>query len=184
MKPNNHAQNKQHAFESLSKKILKHTTRNYYDELKRQEVIFLNLFVRKMEQLYTVDKSFITERFYNVLGLAVNIIDKKHVCILRLVKYTNLLFLCNKLRLHATSEFNINQTTLKTAICNKQLRFLLTNTCILDLKFKTVYIFLHFLKWISLISSASKILIGLPVTSSVSGFLNSKIRKRRKHDGF
>ena len=148
MKPNNHAQNKQHAFESLSKKILKHTTRNYYDELKRQEVIFLNLFVRKMEQLYAVDKSSITERFYNVLGLAVNIIDKKHVCILRLVKYTNLLFLCNKLRLQATPEFNINQTTLKTAICNKQIAvFLLTKYLYFRPKIlKQYYIFLHFFK--------------------------------------
>ena len=32
-----------------------------------------------MEQFYTVDKYYITEMFYNVLGLAVNIIDKKHV---------------------------------------------------------------------------------------------------------
>ena len=148
MKPNNHAQNKQHAFESLSKKILKHQTRNYYDELKRQEVIFFNLFVRKMEQLYTVDKYFITERFYNVLGLAVNIIDKKHVCILRLVKYTNLLFLWNKLRLQATPEFNINQTTLKTAICNKQIAvFLLTKYLYFRPKIlKQYYIFLHFFK--------------------------------------
>ena len=45
-----------------------------------------------MEQFYTVDKYYITEMFYNVLGLAVNIIDKKHVFILRLVKYTKLLF--------------------------------------------------------------------------------------------
>ena len=35
-----------------------------------------------MEQFYTVDKYYITEMFYNVLGLAVNIIDKKHVFIL------------------------------------------------------------------------------------------------------
>ena len=147
MKPNNHAQNKQHAFESLSKKILKHQTRNYYDELKRQEVIFFNLFVRKMEQLYTVDKYFITERFYNVLGLALNIIDKKHVCILRLVKYTNLnLFLWNKLRLQATPEFNINQTTLKTAICNKQVAvFSLTKYLYFRPKIlKSSYIFLHY----------------------------------------
>jgi len=78
VKPNNHAQNK-HTFEGLSRKIQRHQTSNYYDELKRQEVIFFYLFVRKMEQFYTVDKYYITEMFYNVLGLAVNIIDKKHV---------------------------------------------------------------------------------------------------------
>ncbi|HKM04392.1 MAG TPA: hypothetical protein VJZ04_07320 [Lachnospiraceae bacterium] len=144
MKPNNHAQNK-HTFEGLSRKIQRHQTSNYYDELKRQEVIFFYLFVRKMEQFYTVDKYYITEMFYNVLGLAVNIIDKKHVFILRLVKYTKLLFLWNKLRLKDTAEFNINQTTLKPAICNKQAAsFLLTKYLYFRPKvIKTIYLFLH-----------------------------------------
>lgn len=38
-----------------------------------------------MEQFYTVDKYYITEMFYNVLGLAVNIIDKKHVFVFRAI---------------------------------------------------------------------------------------------------
>jgi hypothetical protein len=36
VKPNNHEQSKQHAFDSFCKKILKHEARDFYDELKRQ----------------------------------------------------------------------------------------------------------------------------------------------------
>lgn len=78
VKPNNHEQCKQHAFDSFCKKILKHEARDYYDELKRQrsrETTFSDLSVKEMEQLYTVDKYFVTEQIFNVLGLDVIVTD-------------------------------------------------------------------------------------------------------------
>ncbi len=36
VKTNNHEKDKQHAFDSFCKKVLKHEARDYYDELKRQ----------------------------------------------------------------------------------------------------------------------------------------------------
>ena len=74
MKPNSHEQDKQHAFDSFCKKVLKHEARDYYDELKRQrdkEVFFSNLSAKEMEQLYTEDKYFVTEQIFSVLGLDV-----------------------------------------------------------------------------------------------------------------
>ena len=78
MKPNNHEQSKQHTFDSFCKKILKHEARDYYDELQRQrkrEKTFSDLSVKEMEQLYTVDKYFVTEQIFNVLGLDVIVTD-------------------------------------------------------------------------------------------------------------
>lgn len=78
MKPNNHERSKQHAFDSFCKKILKHEARDYYDELKRQhrrEKTFSDLSAKEMEQLYTVDKYFVTEQIFNVLGLNVIVTD-------------------------------------------------------------------------------------------------------------
>lgn len=77
MKPSNHEQSKRHAFDSC-KKILKHEARDYYDELKRQrkkEKSFSDLSLKEMDQLYTVDKYFVTERIFNVLGLDVIVTD-------------------------------------------------------------------------------------------------------------
>lgn len=78
MKPNNHEQSKQHAFDSFCKKILKHEARDYYDELNRQrsrETTFSDLSAKEMDQLYTVDKYFVTEQIFNVLGLDVIVTD-------------------------------------------------------------------------------------------------------------
>ncbi|HBN28965.1 MAG TPA: hypothetical protein DEF85_02275 [Clostridiaceae bacterium] len=78
MKPNNHEQSKQHAFDSFCKKILKHEARDYYDELKRQnsrEITFSDLSVKEMEQLHTVDKYFVTEQIFTALGLDVIVTD-------------------------------------------------------------------------------------------------------------
>ena len=78
VKPNNHEQSKQHAFDSFCKKILKHEARDYYDELKRQnsrEITFSDLSVKEMEQLHTVDKYFVTEQIFTALGLDVIVTD-------------------------------------------------------------------------------------------------------------
>ncbi|POR00403.1 hypothetical protein AU468_09670 [Alkalispirochaeta sphaeroplastigenens] len=78
MKPNNHEQSKQHAFDSFCKKILKHEVRDFYDELKRQrsrEASFSDLSTKQMEQLFTEDQYFTTEQLFNVLGLDVVVAD-------------------------------------------------------------------------------------------------------------
>lgn len=78
MKPSNHDQSKRHAFDSFCKKILKNEARDYYDELKRQrkkEKSFSDLSLKEMDQLYTVDKYFVTEQIFNVLGLDVIVTD-------------------------------------------------------------------------------------------------------------
>ena len=78
VKSNSHEQDKQHAFDSFCKKILKHEARDYYDELKRQrsrETIFSDLSAKEMEQLYTEDKYFAIEQVFNVLGLDVIVTD-------------------------------------------------------------------------------------------------------------
>lgn len=78
MKPNNHEQSKRHAFDSFCKKILKHEARDCYDELKRQrdrEVSFSDLSEKELNQLYTEDKYFVTERIFNVLGFDVIVTD-------------------------------------------------------------------------------------------------------------
>lgn len=71
MTPSSHERNKQHAFDSFCKKVLKHEARDHYDEMKRQrerEVSFSELSAQEMEQLFTVDKYFATEQVFNVLG--------------------------------------------------------------------------------------------------------------------
>ena len=78
VKPSNHEQSKRHTFDSFCKKILKHEARDYYDELKRQrrkEKTFSDLSAKEMEQLYTVDKYFVTEEIFNVLGLNITVTD-------------------------------------------------------------------------------------------------------------
>ncbi|SHH38738.1 hypothetical protein SAMN02745245_01223, partial [Anaerosphaera aminiphila DSM 21120] len=78
MKSNSHEQDKQHAFDSFCKKILKHEARDYYDELKRQrgrETTFSDLSAKEMELLYTEDKYFAIEQVFNVLGLDVIVTD-------------------------------------------------------------------------------------------------------------
>lgn len=71
VKPNNHEQSKQHTFDGSWKKILKHETRDYYDELQQQckrKKTFSDLSAKETEQLYTVNKHFVTEQIFNVLG--------------------------------------------------------------------------------------------------------------------
>ena len=71
MKPTNHAQDKQHAFDSFCKKVLRNEVRDYYDEMKRlrdREISFTELSEQELEQLSTTDKYFVTEQTFNVLG--------------------------------------------------------------------------------------------------------------------
>lgn len=78
MKPNNHEQSKQHAFDSFCKKVLKYEARDYYSELKRQrkkEKTFSDLSIKEIEQPHTVDKYFVTEHIFNALGLDVIVTD-------------------------------------------------------------------------------------------------------------
>ena len=78
MKPSNHEQSKRHTFDSFCKKILKNEARDYYDELKRQrkkEKSFSDLSLKEMDQLYVVDKYFVTEQIFDVLGLDVIVTD-------------------------------------------------------------------------------------------------------------
>ncbi|WP_440896993.1 sigma-70 family RNA polymerase sigma factor [Amphibacillus sp. Q70] len=78
MKPNNLEQSKRHAFDSFCKKILKHESRDYYDEMKRQrdkEISFSDLSAKEINQLYTEDKYFATEQIFQVLGLDVIVTD-------------------------------------------------------------------------------------------------------------
>lgn len=78
VKPNNHEQSKQHAFDSFCKKILKNEARDFYDELKRQrsrEVSFSDLSAKQLEQLYTEDQYFATEQIFKALGLDVAVTD-------------------------------------------------------------------------------------------------------------
>lgn len=73
VKPNNHEQSKQHAFDSFCKKILKHEARDFYDELKRQrsrEVSFSDLSAKQLEQLYTEDQYFATEQIFKTTYVA------------------------------------------------------------------------------------------------------------------
>lgn len=77
--PSSHERNKQHAFDSFCKKVLKHEARDHYDEMKRQrerEVSFSELSAQEMEQLFTVDKYFATEQVFNVLGREVVVNDE------------------------------------------------------------------------------------------------------------
>ena len=74
-----HEKDKQHAFDSFCKKVLKHEARDCYDEIKRRrerEVSFSELSERELEQLSTTDKYFATEQTFNVLGDDVIVTDE------------------------------------------------------------------------------------------------------------
>ena len=74
-----HEKDKQHAFDSFCKKVLKHEARDCYDEIKRRrerEVSFSELSERELEQLSTMDKYFATEQIFNVLGRDVIVNDE------------------------------------------------------------------------------------------------------------
>jgi len=74
----NHEQDKQHAFDSFCKKVLKNEARNYYDELKQRkdrEVTFSGLSEQDIKQLATVDKYFASVHIFSVLGHAVIVND-------------------------------------------------------------------------------------------------------------
>ena len=79
MNPNSYELDKQHAFDSFCKKVLRNDVRNYYDEMKRlrdKEVSFSELSERELEQLSTTDKYFATEQTFNVLGNDVIVNDE------------------------------------------------------------------------------------------------------------
>lgn len=78
MKPTSHEQDKQHAFDSFCKKILKHEARDCYDEIKRRrdkEISFSELTERELEQLSTTDSYFSAEQIFNVSGRDVVVND-------------------------------------------------------------------------------------------------------------
>jgi len=71
VKPTGYELDKQHAFDSFCKKVLRNDVRNHYDEMKRlrdKEVSFSELSARELEQLSTTDKYFRVEQTFNVLG--------------------------------------------------------------------------------------------------------------------
>jgi len=79
VEPTSHEQDKQHAFDSFCKKILKHEARDYYDEIKRRgerEVTFSELSEQELAQLSTMDKYFATEQTFSVLGRDVIVTDE------------------------------------------------------------------------------------------------------------
>ena len=79
MKPTNHEQSKQHAFDGFCKKVLRNEIRNYYGEVKRlrnKEVSFTELTEQELEQLSTTDKYFAFEQTFNVLGNDVIVNDE------------------------------------------------------------------------------------------------------------
>lgn len=78
MNPNTHEQDKQHAFDSFCKKVVKNEMRDFYDEVNRQrkhEVSFSEMSTQELEQLYAMDKYFVTDEIFNVLGLDVVVND-------------------------------------------------------------------------------------------------------------
>lgn len=71
MKPTSHEQDKQHAFDSFCKKVLKHEAHDFQDEIKRQrerEVTLSELSEREAAQLSTTDEYFAGEHIFSVLG--------------------------------------------------------------------------------------------------------------------
>jgi RNA polymerase sigma factor (sigma-70 family) len=79
VKPNSYELDKQHAFDTFCKKVLRNDIRNYYGEVKRlrdKEVSFSELSERELEQLSTTDKYFAFEQTFNVLGDDVIVSDE------------------------------------------------------------------------------------------------------------
>ena len=86
MKPTSHERDKQHAFDSFCKKVLKNEARDYYDAVKRlrdKEVSFSELSIQELEQLSTADVYFATEQTFNVLGHDVIVNDESIAAALR-----------------------------------------------------------------------------------------------------
>ena len=62
---------KQHAFDSFCKKVLKNEVRNYYKEMERlrnNEVSFSELTAAELDQLSATDRYFATAQIFNVQG--------------------------------------------------------------------------------------------------------------------
>lgn len=71
-----HEKDKQHAFDSFCKKVLKNEVRDYYDEAKRQrarETLFSELSVQEMERLFMLDEYPSEQHSFSVLGYEVAI---------------------------------------------------------------------------------------------------------------
>ena len=71
MKPKKFEQDRQHAFDSYCKKVLKNDARNSYREMRRiwdREVVFSGLTDQEFRRLSTTDKYFIEDQVFDVLG--------------------------------------------------------------------------------------------------------------------
>ena len=71
MKSNSHELDKQYAFNSFCKQVLKNEARDCYDTIKRlrtKEVLFSELSKSEFDQLSKTDKYFFTEQAFRVLG--------------------------------------------------------------------------------------------------------------------
>ena len=69
MKPKSHELDRQHAFDSFCKKVLRNDARNYYGEMKRlrdREASFSELSEQKLRQLSTTDRYFEAEQIFTV----------------------------------------------------------------------------------------------------------------------
>jgi len=74
VKSNSHELDKQYAFNSFCKQVLKNEARDCYDAIKRlrtKEASFSELSARELEQLATQDKYFQSEQTFSVLGYEV-----------------------------------------------------------------------------------------------------------------
>ena len=79
MKPDRHAEHKQHAFDSFCKKVLRNEARDYQDALARKrnrEVYFSELPVEALEQFAVRDTYFTDSRTFEVIGHSVCIDDE------------------------------------------------------------------------------------------------------------
>jgi len=71
VKPKKFEQDRQHAFDSYCKKVLKNDARNSYREMRRiwdREVVFSGLTDQEFRRLSTTDKYFIEDQVFDVLG--------------------------------------------------------------------------------------------------------------------
>jgi len=87
-----HAENKQHAFDSFCKTVLRNDVRDYYDQVKRsrgKEISFSELSTHELDQLYTTDKYFATEQTFDVLGRNIIVYDETIASALRTLPEQN-----------------------------------------------------------------------------------------------
>jgi DNA-directed RNA polymerase specialized sigma24 family protein len=71
-----HEKDKQHAFDSYCKKVLKYAARTIYGKIQKrgkQEATFSELSARELSELYVMDEYFTDEYVFSVLGESVGV---------------------------------------------------------------------------------------------------------------